>query len=104
MSCFQHPQLAEVSLTTVLNALGDPVRLDIVRQLSEQKEECAWGDIQVPVNKATLSHHMKTLRQAGIIWHRKEGTRCYIKIRPELQERFPGLLSNVLVNYESPHA
>jgi hypothetical protein len=39
---------------------------------------------------------MKRLRQAGVAWSRPEGTRCYVSLRPELEERFPGLLATIL--------
>jgi hypothetical protein len=33
---------------------------------------------------------------AGVAWSRPEGTRCYVSLRPELEERFPGLLATIL--------
>src|SRR3546814_15252114 len=45
---------------------------------------------------STLSHHIKQLREAGILQHRKEGTRCFVSLRPELEQVFPGLLELVL--------
>ena len=62
----QHPDLAEVDLPTVLHALSDPMRLEIVRELAASGE-CACKDIVLPVTKATGSHHFKVLRQAGVI-------------------------------------
>lgn len=54
-------------------ALGDPVRLAIVRQLRDG-EQCACelaGTIDV--SSPLLSHHLKTLRQAGLITATKRG-------------------------------
>jgi hypothetical protein len=39
---------------------------------------------------------MKVLREAGVILHRKEGTRCFVTLRPELEAVFPGLLGCIL--------
>jgi hypothetical protein len=39
---------------------------------------------------------MKVLREAGVIVHRKEGTRCFVALRPELEAAFPGLLGCIL--------
>lgn len=92
----KHPATADLSLTRVLSALSDPLRLGIVRLLSDGQER-QWGELDAPVSKSTLSHHMKTLRSAGITRTRDEGTRCYVHLRSEdLEERFPGLLTSVL--------
>ncbi|RYZ60205.1 MAG: ArsR family transcriptional regulator [Proteobacteria bacterium] len=96
MKEFDHPQKSEISLCNVLLALGDPIRLSIVSQLASESCEIGWGAFEVAVGKATLSHHMKSLRMAGLINHRKEGTRCYVALRPELESLFPGLLSSIL--------
>jgi hypothetical protein len=39
---------------------------------------------------------MKRLRQAGVAWSRPEGTRCYVSVRADLEQRFPGLLGTIL--------
>jgi DNA-binding transcriptional ArsR family regulator len=91
--------LAEVDVVTVLQALSDPVRLQIVRQLAAcgPGGSMPCGRIQLEVTKSTASHHLKTLRCAGIIAQRDEGTRRHTWLRrDELEERFPGLLDAVL--------
>ena len=88
--------LAEIDVLTVLQALSDPVRLEIVRQLAAQTE-CMCGQLSLPVAKSTLSHHLKTLARAGITAEREQGTSKYLCLRgPELEQRFPGLLESVL--------
>lgn len=95
-----HPDLAEVPLTTVLSALSDPLRLGIVRLLSDGQER-QWGELDAPVAASTLSHHMKMLRSAGITRTRDEGTRCYVHLRrADLDQNFPGLLDSVLTASE----
>jgi DNA-binding transcriptional ArsR family regulator len=92
----QHPDLADVDLPSLLHALSDPVRLEIVRTLAELNE-CACGAIELPVSKATASHHFKVLRQAGVIAQHDLGTRRFSSLRrEELEQRFPGLLESVL--------
>jgi DNA-binding transcriptional ArsR family regulator len=86
-------------LVTVLQALSDPVRLEIVRQLAgcEEGAGIRCGKIELDVTKSTASHHLKTLRNAGITGEREEGTRKLTWLRKrELEERFPGLLDAVL--------
>ncbi len=91
----EHPDLADIEVLAVLQALSDPVRLDIVRQLSVcvQTDGMSCGQIEVPVAKSTATHHLKVLRAAGLTSEREEGTRKFIRLRRcELDARFPGLI------------
>ncbi|HEX2525160.1 MAG TPA: metalloregulator ArsR/SmtB family transcription factor [Geminicoccus sp.] len=90
-----HPPIDGIGLTEVLGALSDPVRLSIVATLADG-EPRSCGAFELPVVKSTLSHHLKVLREAGIIASRMDGTRCFLTLRPELEDRFPGLLAHVL--------
>jgi DNA-binding transcriptional ArsR family regulator len=93
------PDLSTIDGLTVLQALSDPVRLEIVRQLAgcTGAGELRCGDIEIPVTKSTASHHFKTLFEAGVIAERESGTSKYIRLRRvELERRFPGLLDSVL--------
>jgi DNA-binding transcriptional ArsR family regulator len=83
-------------LYDVLAALGDPVRLNIVRQLAE-RGEVACGGFGLDLAKSTLSHHFKVLRDAGLVGARAEGTSLmnYLE-RDAVERRFPGLLTSVL--------
>lgn len=96
MPTIHHPDLAEVPLTTLLAALADETRLNIVRQLHSGERCC--GDMDVRTSKSGLSHHMKVLRQAGVIRQRPEGTQRMTSLRlDELEASYPGLLKSVLV-------
>jgi DNA-binding transcriptional ArsR family regulator len=96
MRLFYHPEIKKVSLAGVLYALGDPVRLEIVRRLADQ-EELPCAALCIPIAKSTLSHHFKILRDAGVLHCRKEGTQHINSLRrQELDDRFPGLLNAVL--------
>jgi DNA-binding transcriptional ArsR family regulator len=84
---------------TVLQALADPVRLEMVRQLAccGGPGELSCGQIVVPVTKSTATHHLKILSRAGITAEREEGTRKYVRLRrADMEQRFPGLLDSVL--------
>lgn len=90
---------AQTDLVGVLQALSDPVRLEIVRQLAGCSAATALscGQIELEVSKSTQSHHLKTLRAAGIVAEREEGTRKFTWLRKtEMEDRFPGLLESVL--------
>ena len=99
------PDLAAVDVLTVLQALSDPVRLAIVRQLAGCTGEVGLmcGQLALPVTKSTASHHFKTLHNAGITEERAQGVCKYVQLRrAELDERFPGLLDSVLSAAAAP--
>jgi DNA-binding transcriptional ArsR family regulator len=83
-------------LVQVLHALADPVRLEIVRQLSvEGQKACGLFGIEMP--KSSLSHHFRVLRQTGVIASENQGTVIMNRLRSEdLDRQFPGLLQSVL--------
>jgi DNA-binding transcriptional ArsR family regulator len=94
-----HPDLADVELPAVLFALSDPVRLDLIRGLAAEGPltvaQCQASGPNVP--KSTFSHHLKTLREAGLIRNEPSGRRRTVTLRrDELDERFPGLIDAVL--------
>lgn len=95
MKQLEHPIAGEITLTGVLGALSDPVRLSIVAQLASGSERGSSA-FDCDIANSTLSHHLKVLRLAGIIQHRKEGTRCFVSLRPDLENVFPGLLQSLL--------
>lgn len=100
MRLFYHPDKKDISLPGVLYALGDPIRLEIVRHLTKEGEQpCSvvCDALELAIAKSTMSHHFRVLREAGIICSRKEGTQHLNQIRREdLDARFPGLLDVVL--------
>lgn len=94
----EHPDVAAVPLTQLLSALGDPVRLGIVRQLaSGPVEELSCQEVGGDLAKSTRSHHLRTLREAGIIRNVAHGRRRLVSLRREELDRcHPGLLEAVL--------
>jgi DNA-binding transcriptional ArsR family regulator len=88
--------LDAVEMVAVLEALSDPVRLEIVRQLGGGTE-LSCGQLELPVGKSTCSHHLRILSSAGVISEREEGVRKFLRLRREdLDRRFPGLMESVL--------
>ena len=84
-------------ITELLQALADPVRLAVVRDLAESTEPRPCGSLVQTVTKSTLSHHLRILREAGIISMRVDGTRKLTSLRrAELNEAYPGLLESIL--------
>jgi DNA-binding transcriptional ArsR family regulator len=90
------PPRGDFSLAAVLAALSDPVRLEIVCTLANGRER-SCGSLGLPIPKSTLTHHLKVLREAGLIVQRPVGTsRMTCLRRKDLDARFPGLLDSVL--------
>jgi DNA-binding transcriptional ArsR family regulator len=83
-------------MLAVLQALADETRLSIVRELAGGGERLC-GSFAPGLSKATRSHHLKVLREAGLTHTRIEGTSRYVRLRAaELDEHLPGLLASVL--------
>jgi len=85
-----HPELC-----ITLSRTADAVRLSVVADLAGGTERGS-SEFNCGIANSTLSHHLKVLRLAGVINHRKEGTRCFVTLRPELEKTFPGLLTSIL--------
>jgi DNA-binding transcriptional ArsR family regulator len=102
MSTFQtralpQPERHEIRVDAVLQALGEPVRLQIVRALAAAPEGVACGEIDLAVTNSTRTHHLRVLRESGVISTHTEGTRRISALRREdLDALYPGLLDGVL--------
>jgi DNA-binding transcriptional ArsR family regulator len=96
MRLLYHPDQKDISLAGVLYALGDPIRLEIVRLLATKGEQpCSGFDFAIA--KSTMSHHFRVLRESGVLYCRKEGTQHLNSLRREdLDTLFPGLMEAVL--------
>ncbi|TWS21499.1 helix-turn-helix transcriptional regulator [Tsukamurella asaccharolytica] len=85
------------SLHTVLTALADPVRLEMVRRLHRERRPLACGELYDGVTKATASHHFKVLREAGLTRRDDLGaTARQLLLIDEANAAYPGLLEAVL--------
>ncbi|WP_019930092.1 helix-turn-helix transcriptional regulator [Nocardia sp. BMG111209] len=96
MRGLNHPAIEGIDLVTVLAALGDPVRLGIVAELADGAEHpCVAFDFGITA--ASMSHHFRVLREAGLTRTRQEGRHRRLTLRrAELDRRFPGLLAPLL--------
>jgi DNA-binding transcriptional ArsR family regulator len=91
-----HPSRQELELSSVLHALSDPARLEIVRRLADGHEP-SCGTFELGLSKATLSHHFRVLRESGVVLVRPEGRKRLLSLRiDDLNARFPGLIEAVL--------
>jgi DNA-binding transcriptional ArsR family regulator len=91
-----HPPREELELSSVLHALSDPARLEIVRRLA-YGDEPHCGTFELGLSKATLSHHFRVLRECGVVLVRPQGRRRLLSLRTDdLNARFPGLIEAIL--------
>jgi len=74
--------------------LADPTRLRLLSLISAEGEACAACDLVEPlgVSQPTVSHHLKVLREAGLVESEKEGRWVYYRPVPERL----GILSRAL--------
>jgi DNA-binding transcriptional ArsR family regulator len=92
-----HPERSEIQLPAVLHALSDPHRLEIVRRLDQEDDPRPCGTFGFDISKSTMTHHFRTLREAGVIRQERQGTTKMTELRrQDLDARFPGLLDAVL--------
>jgi DNA-binding transcriptional ArsR family regulator len=81
----------------LLQALADPTRLSIVRQLAADSEVCACDFTACcDVSQPTVSHHLKVLREAGIVTAERRGTWIYYRLDAAVAERL-GAIARGLV-------
>jgi ArsR family transcriptional regulator len=85
-----------VELAKVFKALGDPVRLRLLSLIASR----AGGEVCVcdltpafDLSQPTISHHLKLLRQAGLIDCERRGTWVYYWLLPEMTDRLAGILT-----------
>ena len=91
-----HPSRDQIDLSTVLEALSEPTRREIVLRLLRQGESaCQAASDFAP--KTNLSYHYARLREAGVTRARIVGPYRMISVRVEdLNARFPGLLDAIV--------
>ena len=95
---FVHPAVEDVTLESVLYALADSTRLEIVKTLASGRcgmncSKAAPADLP----KSTQSHHFQVLREAGLIRSERRGTDVVNSLRcTELDKRFPGVIASIL--------
>ena len=87
---------AAAGLAQVFKALGDPVRLRLLSLIgAHQGGEVCVCDLTTAfdLTQPTISHHLKVLREAGIITSDRRGTWVYYRLVPAALERVGALLT-----------
>jgi len=80
----------------ILKALGHPTRLLMIEILSRgEKCVCELND-QVPADHSTISKHLSNLKQAGLVYDRKDGLRVYYRLACPCIMDFLGSVNKVI--------
>ena len=90
-------EAAAAGLAQVFRALGDPVRLRLVSLIgAHQGGEACVCDLTAAfdLTQPTISHHLKVLREAGIIGSERRGTWVYYRLVLAALERMAALLAS----------
>jgi DNA-binding transcriptional ArsR family regulator len=81
----------------LLQALGHPARLSIVRELTGGGQVCACDFTSCcEVSQPTVSHHLRILKEAGVIDAQRRGTSIYYSIVPAAADRLRALAGELL--------
>lgn len=93
-----HPEVGSLDLATVMRALGDPLRIELVRVVDAEGEILCtdlYDRLGLPASTGSYIH--RQLREAGVTRARAVGTKRMISLRrDDLESRFPGLLDLIL--------
>ena len=89
------PDAAE-DLAAVFKALADPTRVGIVSRLASG-EACCVCDLTsaFDVSQPTVSHHLRILRDAGLVDSERHGTYAYYRLRPSAIEKLHAVFQPV---------
>ncbi|MFE1289592.1 ArsR/SmtB family transcription factor [Streptomyces sp. NPDC058751] len=97
------PPLTERPLTAdeaersavMFKALGDPVRLRLFSLVASHEggEACVCDISDVGVSQPTVSHHLKKLKEAGLLSSERRGTWVYYRVEPSVLAAMGQLLT-----------
>lgn len=88
------PKAAAAELASVFKALADPTRVSIVNRLAATSEVCVCDlTTAFDLSQPTISHHLKLLRDAGLIEAERRGTWAYYRLVPDAIERLRTVLA-----------
>ena len=96
-------------LTGQLKALGHPARLQILRVLAT-RGSCVCGEVVqvMPLSQATVSQHLKVLKEAGLVCGRIDGKNSCYGLDPDgiadLRATLDAVLGGLLADLEASTA
>jgi ArsR family transcriptional regulator, arsenate/arsenite/antimonite-responsive transcriptional repressor len=94
-----------VALARLFKAMGDPVRLRLLSLIASHEggEACVCDLTGVfELTGPTISHHLKVLREAGLISGERRGTWVYYRVEPDALSRLSAVLMPDLTAVAQP--
>ncbi|MFG1805610.1 ArsR/SmtB family transcription factor [Streptomyces sp. NPDC049040] len=81
-------------MAAMFKALADPVRLRLFSRIASHPggEACVCDIQDVGVSQPTVSHHLKKLREAGLLTSQRRGTWMYYRVEPSVVALLSALL------------
>lgn len=81
-------------LSAIFKAIGNPVRLQILDILSRQDKQVCVCDLEscFDLSQPTISHHLRVLRQVGLVDSEQRGTWVYYFVREDTMGRIRSFL------------
>lgn len=83
--------------TTLFKAIADSFRLRMLATMARAHDEvcvCDFTDA-LPLNQPTVSHHLRILREAGLVTCERRGTWVYYQLAADASDRIRAAIANV---------
>lgn len=95
-------EAAALRLAPMFRALGDPIRLRLAAMIASAAEVCVCELTPAfEVSSPTISHHLKVLREAGLVEGERRGTWVYYRIRSDVVAELGAVLLASEVSFDT---
>ena len=95
-------QLGPDQARTLLKALADPIRLQVIEALGGGERCVCELTEELGLAQSKLSFHLKVLREAGLLADRQSGRWIYYRLQPEALEQLRGWLAELAASCTAP--
>lgn len=86
---------SKASCSELLKVLADETRLAVLRQLMKRPKHVAEINASLGIEQTLLSHHLKVLREAGLVVTQREGKAVLYSLAPEVEGSGSGKAINL---------
>jgi ArsR family transcriptional regulator len=87
--------LARTDLLACFQAVAEDTRFEIVRRLSDGERCVCELQLELGAAQSRLSFHLKKLKDAGVVSHRREGRWSYYRLAPDVLDAMRAFLGDV---------